>query len=54
MSATTNKAADFGVNYIIKGSNAKVSAVYSKLEDTRLAPSQVDRKQFVLGVQLQY
>ena len=54
LSATSNKATEFGVNYIIKGSNAKISAVYSKLKDTRLAPSQTERNQFVLGVQLQY
>jgi len=54
LSATTSKATDFGLNYIINGSNAKISAVYTKFEDTRLAPAQTDRKQFVLGVQLQY
>lgn len=55
VSSTTNKLLDFGVNYIINGSNAKLSAVYSKREDSRgIAPGLTDQKQFVLGVQLQY
>lgn len=54
VSNTTNKATDFGINYIIKGPNAKVSLVYSKLEDNRLAAPQNDVDQIVLGVQLQY
>jgi hypothetical protein len=54
VSATTNKATDFGLNYIIKGPNAKVSAMYTKMEDTRLAIASRERNQFTLGVQLQY
>ena len=54
VSATTNKATDFGVNYIIKGPNAKISAVYTKFDDSRLAPGFQSAKQFLLGVQLQY
>ena len=54
LSATDNKAFDLGVNYIIKGPNAKVSFVYSKFEDSRLAAPQNDVKQFMVGVQLQY
>ena len=54
VSSTTNKATDFGLNYIIKGANAKVSAVYTKREDSRRAPGQTDIDQFVIGVQLQY
>jgi hypothetical protein len=54
LSQTTTKATDFGVNYIIKGFNAKVSAVYSQMEDTRLAAAVRKSDQFVLGVQLQY
>lgn len=51
---TSNKATDFGVNYIIKGFNAKVSAVYTKLDDSRLAAATRKSDQFLLGVQLQY
>jgi hypothetical protein len=54
LSQTSTKATDFGVNYIIKGFNAKVSAVYSQMEDTRLAAAVRKSDQFVLGVQLQY
>jgi hypothetical protein len=54
VSKTTNKATDVGVNYLLNGSNAKISAVYTKFEDTRLAPAQTSTKQFVLGVQLVY
>ena len=51
---TTNSGTDYGINYLIKGFNAKVSAVYSKLEDTSSAAALQKRDQFVLGVQLQY
>ena len=44
----------FGVNYLIKGFNAKLSAVYTNLEDTRLAVGKTKMDQFVLGVQLLY
>ncbi len=54
ITATTNKGIDFGVNYLIKGFNAKVSAVYSNFEDTRLAAAVRKTDQFVLGVQLNY
>ena len=54
LSNTTNKALDFGVNYIIKGPNAKVSAVYSKLEDSRRPAPLDDQWQFLLGVQFIY
>jgi hypothetical protein len=54
LSNTTSKATDFGVNYIIKGPNAKVSAFYSKMEDSRVAPPFNDLWQFVIGVQLMY
>jgi len=54
LSATTVKGADFGVNYLIKGPNAKISATYSKFDDSRLAAASQTVKQFVLGVQLQY
>lgn len=41
---------DVGVNYIIKGHNAKLSAFWSNTDD-ELAPKSIDK--FVLGVQLQ-
>ena len=54
ISVTSNKSTDFGVNYLIKGFNAKLSAVYTNLEDTRLAVGKTKMDQFVLGVQLLY
>jgi len=51
---TTNKATDVGVNYIINGSNAKVSAMYTRTEDTRLIPADTTSNRFLIGVQLQY
>ena len=54
VSATTNKATDVGLNYIIKGPNAKISAVFTKFDDSRRAPGTQGQKQFLLGVQLQY
>jgi len=51
---TSNKATDFGVNYLIKGFNAKVSAVYTKLDDSRNAAATRKADQFLLGVQLIY
>jgi len=43
------KAQDFGVNYIIKGPNAKVTAQYTKTETVA-----TDIWKFILGVQLMY
>jgi hypothetical protein len=54
ISATTSKAWDFGVNYIIRGPNAKVSLMYSKFKDNRVAAPRDDIGQLVLGLQLQY
>jgi len=51
---TSNKAMDFGLNYLIKGFNAKVSAIYTKLDDSRLAVAVRKSDQFLVGVQLQY
>lgn len=44
------KQSDFGVNYIIDGPNAKISAEYTKKEVTALP----DTKMFVVGLQLQF
>jgi hypothetical protein len=55
VSDTTNKALDFGVNYLIKGPNAKLALTYTKFEDTRIAPAGLrKRNQILLGAQLQY
>jgi hypothetical protein len=54
VSSTSNKATDIGVNYIIKGQNAKISAVYTQFDDTRRAPGTEKQKQFLVGMQLQY
>ena len=53
-SHTTSKQMDYGVNYIIKGPNAKVSLMYSKFDDNRVAIPLNSRDQITLGVQLQY
>ncbi|MBA2352168.1 MAG: hypothetical protein H0V78_10430, partial [Burkholderiales bacterium] len=54
LSDTTNEQTDIGVNYVIDGHNARITAVYSRLDDDRLAPAQTERDQFIVGVQLQY
>lgn len=54
LSNSTNKATDVGLHYIIKGPNAKISAVYTKMDDSRLAPAKTDSNQYTLGLQLQY
>lgn len=54
LSNTVVKTTDYGLNYIIKGPNAKISAQYTKMEDSRLPVGFQDRDQFTLGVQLQY
>ena len=54
LSNTTNKALDFGVNYVIKGPNAKISSQYTKFEDNRLPVAARETKQFLIGAQLQY
>ena len=54
LSNTTNKAFAIGVNYVIKGPNAKISAMFTKFEDDRLPVLTRDAKQFLIGAQLQY
>jgi hypothetical protein len=53
LSNSTMKTTDLGLNYIIKGPNAKVVAQYSKMEDDRPAPDS-DLWRFLVGVQLVY
>lgn len=55
VSNTTSKATDFGVNYIVKGPNLKISAMYTKFDDNRILPvTAQDTSQFTLGVQFVY
>jgi hypothetical protein len=54
VSDTTSKATDVGINYVINGANAKVSLMYTRFDDSRLAPAETKTKQVVLGVQLQF
>lgn len=49
---TKNKQTDFGVNYVMSGHNARITAVYSTLKDP--IATVADRNQFILGIQLQY
>ncbi len=53
-SNTTANQTDFGINYLMKGPNAKVSATYTTTKDTGLAANAQSQNQFVLGVQLMY
>ena len=46
----TTKQTDLGLNYIIDGHNARISATYSKTQVTALA----DTSRFILGLQLQF
>ena len=45
--------ADLGVNYVIKGHNARITAVYSKVKDEALPSRLNDINKFILGVQIQ-
>lgn len=54
LSQTTNKQSDIGINYVLDGHNARISAVYSKLNDNRLLGVMSSRNQFILGAQFQY
>ena len=54
LSDTNNEAIDVGVNYIIKGSNAKISAMFTRFKDSRLPSAIRDANQFLVGAQLQY
>jgi hypothetical protein len=54
VSATEAKTTDIGVNYLIKGPNAKISLVYSKLEDSRNPAPRDDLSQIVAGFQFIY
>jgi len=45
--------ADFGLNYVIKGHSARLTAVYSKVKDEALPPGLDDISKFIFGVQIQ-
>lgn len=53
-SATSKSQFDLGVNYVIKGHNARLSAVYSKVKDDALPSPKDDIGKFVVGAQLQF
>jgi hypothetical protein len=53
-SSTTAKEFDLGVNYLIRGPNARLTAQYSKLRDDRVAAPRDSTSQIVLGAQLQF
>jgi len=52
LSNSTIDVLDVGLNYVIKGHNARVSAFWSKTEDDRPTPD-TDLDKFVIGVQFQ-
>ena len=54
VSQTTNKQSDLGVNYVMDGHNSRISAVFSKLDDSKLSPAVSSTNQFILGYQFQY
>jgi len=54
VSQTTNKQSDLGVNYVMDGHNSRISAVLSKLDDSKLSPAVSSTNQFILGYQFQY
>ena len=54
VSATTAKTTDIGLNYLIKGPNAKLSLMYTKTEDNRNTAPLDDVSQIVAGVQFIY
>lgn len=53
LSQTTSKQTDVGVNYVMNGHDARISVVYSKLDDNRLLAN-ASRNQFLVGYQFQY
>jgi hypothetical protein len=54
VSDTDRKETDIGVNYLIKGPNAKISAQYTKFNDDKPRPAGTDQWRFLVGVQLVY
>jgi hypothetical protein len=54
VSSTTKTQLDLGVNYVIKGHNARITAVYSKVKDDQLIAPLNDTDKFIIGTQLQF
>jgi hypothetical protein len=54
LSSTTAKEFDLGVNYLIRGPNARLTVQYSKLRDDRVPAPRDDVAQIVLGAQLMF
>ena len=54
VASSDTKQYDLGVNYIIEGHNARLSAVYSKTKRDVAGASDIDLDKFVVGVQLQF
>ena len=52
VSGTSAKQFDVGVNYLIRGPNARLTLQYSKLRDDRVAAPRDNVSQVVLGAQL--
>lgn len=53
VSNTDKTQTDIGLNYVIKGHNARITAVFSKVKDEALPPTRDDINKFILGVQIQ-
>ena len=53
VSNTDKTQADLGLNYVIKGHNARITAVFSKVKDDALPSPANDIHKFILGVQIQ-
>ena len=53
VSNTEKTQTDIGLNYVIKGHNARITAVFSKVKDEALPAASNDFNKFILGVQIQ-
>lgn len=54
IASSDTKQYDLGVNYIIDGHNARLSAVYSKTKKDISGPGDNDSDKFIVGMQLQF
>ena len=54
LSSTTSKAVDVGVNYILRGPNARISFQWSQFKDDRNAAPMDKIGQWLVGMQLQF
>lgn len=54
IASSDTKQYDLGVNYIIDGHNARLSAVYTKTKTDVAGAADTDLDKFILGVQLQF